>query len=111
MGTVKTTHTSTQHTTMFTFFLLLSASVAEAFVASPLIGQTRATQSKVSINMASTQPLLKDFLADHGADLSIDDIAWDPLNLATEDNLAEYREAELKHGRLAMLATAGYLAS
>merc|ERR1712224_278660 len=111
MGTVKTTHKHTTHTTMFTFFLLLSASVAEAFVASPPIGQTRATQSKVSINMASTQPLLKDFLADHGADLSIDDIAWDPLNLATEDNLAEYREAELKHGRLAMLATAGYLAS
>merc|ERR1712054_734125 len=61
--------------------------------------------------MRAVEPKLNDFLANHGAELSMDDVAWDPLNLATEDNLAEYREAELKHGRLAMLATAGYLAS
>merc|ERR1711975_204597 len=73
--------------------------------------KTKATQTVASVKMVATPPVIKDFLADHGADLSIDDVAWDPLNLATEDNLAEYREAELKHGRLAMLATAGYLAS
>lgn len=61
--------------------------------------------------MRAIEPKLNDFLANHGAELSMDDIPWDPLNLATEENLAEYREAELKHGRLAMLATAGYLAS
>lgn len=32
---------------------------------------------------------------------------FDPLNLATEDNFAIYREAELKHGRIAMLAVLG----
>ena len=38
-------------------------------------------------------------------------IAWDPLNLASEENLAQYQEAELKHGRLAMLAALGWPAA
>merc|ERR1712146_24163 len=89
---------------------MLSAVATVAFVHTPVLAPSKAAQSKVTM-VATPPPLIKDFLADHGADLSIDDVAWDPLNLATEDNLAEYREAELKHGRLAMLATAGYLAS
>lgn len=32
---------------------------------------------------------------------------FDPLDLAQEENFAFYREAELKHGRVAMLATIG----
>ena len=32
---------------------------------------------------------------------------FDPLNLANESNFASYREAELKHGRVAMVATIG----
>jgi light-harvesting complex I chlorophyll a/b binding protein 1 len=32
---------------------------------------------------------------------------FDPLNLATENNFAIYREQELKHGRVAMLAVLG----
>jgi light-harvesting complex I chlorophyll a/b binding protein 1 len=32
---------------------------------------------------------------------------FDPLNFATEDNFAILREAELKHGRIAMLAVLG----
>lgn len=32
---------------------------------------------------------------------------FDPLGLADDENFARYREAELKHGRVAMLATVG----
>ncbi|CAM9895415.1 unnamed protein product, partial [Hapterophycus canaliculatus] len=38
----------------------------------------------------------------------IGDVGFDPLGLATPDNLDRYREAELKHGRLAMVALAGW---
>jgi len=35
---------------------------------------------------------------------------WDPLNLATsEEKFDQYREVELKHGRVAMLAVVGYV--
>ena len=34
---------------------------------------------------------------------------FDPLKLATEDNFADYRARELKHGRVAMLAVIGYI--
>ena len=37
------------------------------------------------------------------------DVGSDPLNLATSrEQLTYYREAEVKHGRLAMLAAAGW---
>jgi len=37
------------------------------------------------------------------------DVGFDPLNLATSrEQLLYYREAEVKHGRLAMLAAAGW---
>ena len=32
---------------------------------------------------------------------------FDPLNLSTDDNIQLFREAELKHGRIAMLAAVG----
>ncbi|CAN0533344.1 unnamed protein product, partial [Ectocarpus sp. 12 AP-2014] len=38
----------------------------------------------------------------------IGDVGFDPLGFAAEDNLDRYREAELKHGRLAMVALAGW---
>lgn len=38
------------------------------------------------------------------------DVGFDPLDFATNpDLLMEYREAEIKHGRLAMLASAGWV--
>merc|ERR1711988_374407 len=49
-----------------------------------------------------------DVVAAHTSELSMDDIPFDPLNLASEEKLGEYREAELKHGRLAMLAALGW---
>lgn len=38
----------------------------------------------------------------------IGDVGFDPLGLATPDKLDRFREAELKHGRLAMVALAGW---
>mmetsp|Transcript_20947 Transcript_20947/g.32237 ORF Transcript_20947/g.32237 Transcript_20947/m.32237 type:complete len:227 (+) Transcript_20947:163-843(+) len=35
------------------------------------------------------------------------DVFFDPLNFATDENFAKLREAELKHGRVAMMATLG----
>jgi hypothetical protein len=36
---------------------------------------------------------------------------FDPLNLATDENFATYREAELKHGRVAMIGVVSCTAS
>jgi len=52
-----------------------------------------------------------DPIASHGSALSIKDIPFDPLGLANEDNLVAYREAEIKHGRVAMLAALGWPAA
>uniref|UniRef100_A0A0G4FN06 Plastid light harvesting protein n=1 Tax=Chromera velia CCMP2878 TaxID=1169474 RepID=A0A0G4FN06_9ALVE len=43
-----------------------------------------------------------------GGDLA-GDLGWDPLNLAEGGDIVQLREAELRHGRLAMLATLGVL--
>jgi hypothetical protein len=40
-----------------------------------------------------------------------DDIYFDPLSLATDENFARYREAELKHGRVAMVSVVASVAS
>ena len=48
-------------------------------------------------------------LADGEASIMIGNKGFDPLNCATNiDTLRRYREAEIKHGRLAMLASVGW---
>jgi len=48
-------------------------------------------------------------LADGEASILVGNKGFDPFNCATDINvLKNYREAELKHGRLAMLAAAGW---
>ena len=42
-----------------------------------------------------------------GTSPSLSNQYFDPLNLANEDNFATFREAELKHGRVAMVAILG----
>ena len=39
-----------------------------------------------------------------------DNYYFDPLELASDENFARFRECELKHGRVAMLATLGMIA-
>merc|ERR1719353_1857285 len=39
---------------------------------------------------------------------SIGDYGFDPLNLGTEETFVPFREAEIKHGRLAMLAAVAW---
>lgn len=72
------------------------------------------TSSSMSISMkAITAPVSvwADPVAAHTSDVSMTNIAWDPLGLASAENLDSYREAELKHGRLAMLAALGWPAA
>ncbi|KAG5189618.1 chlorophyll a/b-binding protein domain-containing protein [Tribonema minus] len=55
---------------------------------------------------AVTRMAVQDML---GADIETSGV-WDPLRLSKDDgNLFKYREVELKHGRVAMLATLGVL--
>merc|ERR1719484_478984 len=39
---------------------------------------------------------------------SIGDYGFDPLNLGTDETFVPFREAEIKHGRLAMLAAVAW---
>lgn len=51
----------------------------------------------------------KSILADGTASIFVGNKGFDPLNCATDiARLKKYREAEIKHGRLAMLATVGW---
>ena len=68
----------------------------------------------LNINMAAKaapEPVWADPVAAHSSALSMKEIPFDPLGLASEEKLAQYREAELKHGRLAMLAALGWPAA
>ena len=70
--------------------------------------------STLNINMAvkaAPEPVWADPVAAHSSALSMKEIPFDPLGLASEEKLAQYREAELKHGRLAMLAALGWPAA
>jgi len=61
--------------------------------------------------MQASASVWADPIAGHGSEVSMKDIAWDPLGLASDESLSQYREAEIKHGRLAMLAALGWPAA
>lgn len=74
------------------------ANVAEALA--PL----RAVKAKVR----RASELLVMSVTDVSADKVVGDFGFDPLSLGTPDNFAFMREAEIKHGRLAMLAAVAW---
>ncbi|GMH57273.1 hypothetical protein TrVE_jg11582 [Triparma verrucosa] len=76
------------------FALLISC--ASAFTMAPMAKPTTSLNAELQSMAGATAPLK----------------GFDPLNLATlgsEETLLWFRAAELKHGRVAMLATTGYL--
>lgn len=87
--------------------------------------QLRAQRALLQMKARSTQPLAIPMLPEPSYRqigdkyLAEMDAGFDPLNLATapspwgygNDAYFNYREAEVKHGRLAMLATVGWLTS
>lgn len=93
--------------------MLCLAPVAASFLG-PAAKPTRL--SKVSMVQTATPSVWADPIAGHGSQLDLSDIPWDPLglanDLAAEDGtLLKYREAEIKHGRIAMLAALGWPAA
>uniref|UniRef100_A0A0G4GZZ5 Plastid light harvesting protein n=1 Tax=Chromera velia CCMP2878 TaxID=1169474 RepID=A0A0G4GZZ5_9ALVE len=80
--------------------LSLLVGTATAFVpGAPVVPQTSRGLARTSVNAAIDEML--------GADMETRG-PFDPLKLAKDENLFRYREVELKHGRLAMLAFLGY---
>jgi len=99
--------------------LLVAVGTASAFVTSP-VAKTAAAAASIassssSLNMAETKSTALPFLnRPRLLDGSMaGDVGFDPLGLSNIDDvgidLYWLREAEIKHGRVAMLATAGFL--
>lgn len=98
--------------------------VAGAFVASVGVGASQKLVRRITrkaVNTALALPMLPEpsYRQLNDRLLGECDAGFDPLNLATKDSpfgtgvdtYYNYREAEVKHGRLAMLATVGWLSS
>jgi Chlorophyll A-B binding protein len=87
--------------------LVVSLATASAFVqpASKSLGIGRAAGSKSALQMADASNLIGKPFGPTGG-------MFDPLGLsekASQDDLKKWQEAEVKHGRVAMLAVAGSL--
>ena len=60
-----------------------------------------------AISRVATRVVMNTEIAD-AAPSKVGDFGFDPLNLGTNDNFAYMREAEIKHGRLAMMAAVAW---
>merc|ERR1712046_146023 len=83
----------------YTAPMLSLYSAATAFNAAPVRGPA---QSRASVSMA-----VEDMIGKY----SIKGTVYDPLGLAGKYDLNWLREAEIKHGRVCMLAFAGFIAN
>ena len=79
--------------------MLALASAATAFNAAPLAPVAAA---RASVSMVSVEDMTGKY--------SVKGTVYDPLGLSTKFDLNWMREAEIKHGRLCMLAVSGWLA-
>merc|ERR1719310_2223293 len=85
---------------------MLFAAAALAFNGpAPLVHQRAASVSM----MAKSQAFPGQESPDHLEGM-IGNVGFDPLGLSTPQNIKWMREAELKHGRMCMLAWTGYVA-
>lgn len=82
-----------------TLFLLIAVVAHEHSHVSALAIFRRTTAPKLEDELGSS-PTLEIILGRSS-------VYFDPFNLATDENFSRFREAELKHGRVAMLATLG----
>jgi len=75
-------------------------SAATAFNAAPVRGPA---QSRAAVSMVAVEDMIGKY--------SVKGTVYDPLNLSSKYDLNWLREAELKHGRVCMLAFAGFIAN
>jgi len=69
---------------------------------------TTATKPSSSLFLRlGKSPFFQPLSEEIGTSPAFNHIFFDPLSLSTESNFATFREAELKHGRVAMLAVVG----
>lgn len=91
--------------------MLASACTAIAAFHAPMTSMRLASPVIMKAAAPTAELVWADPIAGHSSEISMTNIAWDPLSLASADNLEKYREAEIKHGRLAMLAALGWPAA
>jgi len=97
---------------MLKVFALLGLSASASAFSAPAMRATRSTVSKVTMadEVSAAIPFVKKPEGLNGELLL--DIGFDPLGFSKKkslEQLTKFREAEIKHGRVCMLATLGYL--
>mmetsp|Transcript_21642 Transcript_21642/g.28386 ORF Transcript_21642/g.28386 Transcript_21642/m.28386 type:complete len:206 (-) Transcript_21642:148-765(-) len=89
---------------------LAFAGMASAFVPSQMPSAVRSTHLKMAVDDAEKSVALP--FADKPLGLNgelVGDVGFDPFGFAGKGDVFKYREAELKHGRVCMLAMTGIL--
>jgi hypothetical protein len=91
---------------MRSFFIALCLGSAAAFAPVSNVKRTPARTSPMMAEMSPSVPFLKKPSYPAGM---VGDVGFDPLGLAENFDIKWLREAELKHGRVCMLACLGFV--